>query len=304
MNIEPSCPVCSNKSLAAFNTYKHIWFICNQCKNGFRNRKEQYLLDYLPSFLIRLFPILSPLRSNPIVLADYSKQFDNMATTAHTEAHNKMGVFNNFMDDIINKFSLNLNGKRVLDISGGNGDFISKIKGLGADVAMTEFNEASVSFAKNNYKINAVRFDFNCDCISDLFDKRFDVVLLRAALMFCLDIDQFLKDLKKIIKPGSYVIVYCSHPPTPGIFLRHQVQDYLYLRLLQPKKIVSIFNKNQFELIAQEKDVLSSYTDDLTWKLSVLGLFYEALMRFKHPSLDRTVTRDHFIFKLRSDPKK
>ena len=39
---------------------------------------------------------------------------------------------------------------------------------------MTEFNEASVSFAKNNYKINAVRFDFNCDCISDLFDKRFE----------------------------------------------------------------------------------------------------------------------------------
>lgn len=225
------CPVCHASELSIINTYKHRWYTCQKCGNAFRVRKEKYLINRLSRFLLKCQPKLGHLLPDFSAIDDSSRMYDYMASEEHTRNDEQAESFEKFTSRIIKKHNIDFNGKRVLDISGGNGNFANKLDGLGARVTMTEYSSVSVEYARKHYGIEAVRFDFQSDCISELLQEKYDIVLLRAAIMFCLDISAFIHDLKRILHPGSQVLIVSSVPPSLGVFLRWQFDDYTYLRL-------------------------------------------------------------------------
>jgi tRNA A58 N-methylase Trm61 len=202
------------------------------------------------------------------------------------------------MTEMILKHNIEIGGKRILDISGGNGYFAKMLGKYGAKIAMTEYNEKSVEYARNIFQIEAVKFDFNQDCISSLFKGTFDLVLLRAAIMFCLNPRKFLDDLKEIIHKDTLIIVYDSVLPTLGAFLRWQLDDYTYLILYRPETLEKVFEKQGFGLVFREKH--TPYAYNLGWGMlgGLLGLIYEIPARLKYKNRDRVQKSSSFIFKL------
>ena len=291
------CQVCGNKKTISVNTYKHKWLYCNLCGSASRQRKKRYLFSFTPRFFLKLIPKLKLLVENPEVIDDNSKIYDYMATENHIKRHQVMKVFENFMDGMIRKYKINIDGKRILDISGGNGSFIKQFEKYGAVVAMTEYNENSVDYAKNNFHIEAVKFNFNKDSINDLFKRVFDLIFLRAAIMFCSDLNKFLIGLKRIIHGHTLIIVYDSISPSLGTFLRWQIDDYTYLVLYKPETLIKIFEGQGFELISHDTGIPYHFNEGYGIKMRLFNYLYGIVACLRSPDRDRRQKSSHFIFK-------
>src|SRR3989338_6136998 len=276
------CEICNSDDLAMVNTYKHHWVCCNQCQTATRKHKERYLVSYLPQCLLKAKPGYRVLLPDAVVIENHSKKFDYMATKEHTEAHQNAGVFELFMNDTVRKYGIKIEGKRILDVSGGNGNFSQKLEEQGAKVCMTEYNERAVEFAKNKYKIEAVKFDLNNGCIGSLFKGTFDLVLLRAAIMFCLQPGKFLNDLKKITHKETLVIVYDSVEPTLGAMLRLEFDDYTYLRLYSQKTLIDLFRKEGLQLITEGDLIPYIYTKGHCKLYKMIHWLYEIPATFNY----------------------
>jgi len=255
------------------NTYKHYWYICRMCEDAFRLRKERYLINWLPRFLLRIQPKLAHFLPDSSVIEDSSRVYDYMATEEHVRHDEKVNAFENFLTTLVDKHGVRFNGKSVLDISGGNGSFAKKLQGLAEAVTMTEFNLPSVEYARKHYEIEAVRFDFQSNSINEILEKKFDIVLLRAAIMFCLDVPKFVKDLKRILHPNAQVYLEVV-PPTLGVFLRWQFDDHFYLRLYNTKTIVNIFEGEGFKLVSRSDNPSVNYLEDFSIAMKLAQLAY------------------------------
>ena len=169
--------------------------------------------------------------------------YDYMALQAekHNRRHDRIGLFDFFTSNILQRNGIQLRGKNVLDVSGGNGYFAKQLQDYGGcRVVLTEYNQLSVDYAREKYGLEAVRFDFQKDCISDLFSEKFDLVLLRFAIMFCLDPAKFFRDLRRIIHENSLIVIQGSVVPSLGVFLRWEFDDYTYLILYDPDVLINI----------------------------------------------------------------
>jgi 2-polyprenyl-3-methyl-5-hydroxy-6-metoxy-1,4-benzoquinol methylase len=197
-----------------------------------------------------------------------------MANENHTQSHIDGGVFEKFMEQIVKRQNISLKGKSILDISGGNGSFAKNLESQGARVVLTEYSQASVNYAREHYGVKAECFDFQSDSIQEIFHEKFDLVLLRAAVMFCEDIPRFANDLKKILHPDSQVVLEGVEPPTPAAFLRWQFDDYTYLRMYQVKSVVEFFEKSGYELLDQYEGSSRHYLDNYSKAMKLAQLIY------------------------------
>ena len=171
-----------------------------------------------------------------------------------------------------------MQGKTILDVSGGNGHFIQEFKKLGADVSLTEINDPSIDYAKKTHGMKVFKFNFNTDSIKEVIKEKFDIVMLRAAIMFCKDLRVHVKDLKSIINPGGLVVVNHSVIPTLGVILRTQVDEFSYFSLRSPEQVIRHFEEEGFSLVERRDETdpgLYVYDHDLRLRWWILHLFYE-----------------------------
>jgi hypothetical protein len=116
----------------------------------------------------------------------------------------------------------------------------------------------------------------------------------RAAVMFCLDINKFLSDLKKIIHKETIIIKTDCVLPSIGVFLRWQLDDYTFNILYQSEVIVKIHKDQGFDLFGRDEQLPYIYTLNQSMKFKLFSLIYEIPATLKTPSHSKFTFKDRF----------
>lgn len=227
---ENKCPVCGSLSNIRFNSYKHYCFACYDCNSIFHEKKKgKYLLEYfLPqNILLKILPRQAYLRLFHVPknkIYDRASFYDVYSSESLNNDKFRISQAQQFCDQFeIN--GINLEGKRILDISGGPGVVASELAKKGADVIVTEFSEQSVAGMKNHLGVNAIKFDYLNDKLEDVFNgKLFDIVAIRSSIIFSGDIEKLLKSIDKIIEPSGYLLVETIIPSLGEVFWWQQME--------------------------------------------------------------------------------
>lgn len=305
-----SCKICGFEKTTKLNTQKHYWYYCNNCKSAFSKKKNHWLLRQYP--LEKVISVIKGKRHQS--LEDNQKIYDYMVTQGHIEHHEKRRLYERFVDKLVNPIGLGLTGKSVLDISGGNGSFANKLKNEGANLVLTEFNQASVDFAKKHYNLEAIKYDFNSDNISALLGvRKFDIILLRAAIMFCVDLEKLFKELKLISKDETIIIIESSVIPNSRVVIEWQKDEYNLLRLYSSEFLRTVFKKSGLKVIFDqprpndEDRLISNYRTDefrnysIHYKIHVLFWKYFYLVPILFKGLPKSNLEEAHDFVLKYD---
>ncbi|MHC5113731.1 MAG: class I SAM-dependent methyltransferase [Planctomycetota bacterium] len=225
-NLQPACHACDSKNVVEVDTFKRRWSLCDECGTAFPQTKPRLpLLSWLP-------------------YAEYKRRTDQTESSIYDyftrpeHVDYSIETAREFIEHTITPHGIALDGKRVLDISGGNGHFIHEIAKLGATPTLTEINEPSLAYARDELGIDSVEFDFNRHRIHEQALGPFDIVLARAAIMFCRDLEQFVRDTASILAPGGLLVIQHSVVPTLGVLVRVQLDEYSYHVLRQPEAVI------------------------------------------------------------------
>ena len=258
-----------------FKTYKHRWTL-DKSNGSVKIRERSFYplawLGWLTNLLEKKFRV--NFRKDNRIVKDSGEQYDYFTNPEDINIQSERA---DIFAEILNKENFNISDKSLLDISGGNGVFAKRFLKHGAgSVAITEFNKDSVEYTKNNLGIPAFYFDLNNHKISDLIDKKFDVIMLRGCIEFCNDLSALTKDLKKISHKNTIVIVTFI-VPTLGAALRTQFDQYNVLKLRQIDTVENIFSSNEWEVKSNTEMFLFSRNyafDHLTSSLNWFYLLY------------------------------
>lgn len=290
------CLECDSRNLAKIDTYKRHWYFCGDCGSGQPVQKDYYPLQFLP------------VKDWTKTVTDEESMYDYFVEQAHIDYSKETA--DEFLADYVKKWNIPVSGKKILDVSGGNGHFLNEFKKLGADVALTEINNPSIEYAKKTHGFDTYKFNFNSDRINQIIKDKFDLIMERASIMFCKDLGQHVKDLKDLINPGGLVIVNHSVVPTLGVILRTQVDEFSYFRLRSPEQVIKHFTDNGFELAERRDETdpsLYVYDHDFIFRWYILDLFYQTKALFslkKHrkfgfPARDRR--RSTLLFRYKGE---
>ena len=260
-----NCPSCLSSELCVVATYKRKWLLCKNCGTGFSEERSTYCLGFLP---IKGYGKTKALSEENI--------YDYFIDTVHIDWAVREGK--DFITDYLEPSQLNVSGKHLLDISGGNGHFIKQIESLGAKVTLTEFNKKTVDYARKTHGFEVFEYDLNKDDLLDKTKGEFDVVFARACIMFAKDLPKFVASLKQVLSKGGSVLINHSVEPTLGVMLRTQLDEFSYFVLRQPKTVIETFEANGFKLKHRSDETDSSlyvYENDLLLRWRFLHQVYE-----------------------------
>lgn len=287
------CKNCSSEDTFDVQTYKRVWHCCRTCGAAHATQKEKYPFSFLP---------YDDVKSGKV--EDAQGMYDYFTTDVHIDWAVREGQ--EFIRDFINPNSIEIEGKRILDVSGGNGYFVNEFGKLGATVSLTEFNQNAVDFAEEKLSLDEVFvYDMNADDLRQKIVGEYDVILCRANLMFCDDVGKFASTLLSCLSKDGVVVVTNCVAPTLGVFVRVQLDEFSYHLLRQPETIANAFEESGFQTRARFDETdpsLYVYDHDLLPHWMWLHYFYEiraariiATERsYGFPARDRR--RSHFIF--------
>lgn len=150
-------------------TYKHVWFIDDKSGEVFIKNRKRAPLDFLARHMTR-FRILSNDRNiekNPVVFYEGDSPLGQKFLSREdieVQVKRAQDFWNFFRQN-----GLDLSGKSILDVSGGNGVFARTLLNLGAKrVQITELSPAAVDYAKNELGLEAKVCDLNLHHLTDL----------------------------------------------------------------------------------------------------------------------------------------
>ena len=290
------CKYCNSDNNFTINTYKRDWHCCRACGTSFSQQKKSYPLSFLP------FPDLGKQGD-----LDEEKMYDYFIEQNHIDWSEREG--REFIKEYLEPAGIDVEGKSLLDISGGNGHFIKQIEKMGARITLTEINQKTIEYAGKTHGFDVLKYNLNSDDLPTVTGKKFDVVLARACLMFAKDLSKFAKEIQRSLCPGGVLLINHSVIPTLGVMLRTQLDEHSYFVLRQPETIIEAFQKEGFVLRhrADETDPsLYAYDNDLRPHWRFVHRFYEkrGLKRllsernFSWPARDRR--RSTLMFQLPS----
>lgn len=230
-----SCIHCGETRLLVLDTYKRWWHCCRACGTSVSEEKDTYPLAHLPHADLKKSASL-----------DEEKIYDYFVEQVHIDWSEREGL--EFIRDYLVPARLDVAGKDLLDISGGNGHFIRQIEKLGARVTLTEINRKTIEYARERHGFKVFEYNLNKDRLPDLTRDRFDVVFARACIMFAQDLGKFVEELRTVLRPGGHVLINHSVITTLGVLLRTQLDEFSYLVLRQPEAIIEAFTRRGFSL--------------------------------------------------------
>mgnify|MGYP003412117878 CR=1 FL=1 len=245
------------------DTYKHHWIICQKTGNAYSLKKK-------PGMINRLLQAYKSRKKSSYSIYDYF--------TSPSHIQWSLEESQKVISEIFNHHKLEPKGKRILDVSGGNGHVANELKKLGAEVVLTEVNDVAIEYARDQLQVETYKFDFQADSLDKVVTGKFDIVLLRAAIMFCVDMERFLVNLEKLLKPGAVVVFQYCVIPTLGVLLRTQNDDYSYLALYQPETLIQFCDGHGLRLVTRDDEVDSDpyvVDHDANRRLTFLRTWYE-----------------------------
>jgi 2-polyprenyl-3-methyl-5-hydroxy-6-metoxy-1,4-benzoquinol methylase len=221
------CPTCHGRDRVRIATYKRWWDLCRTCGTGTPEQRERYPLERLP---VDVFKRDAELDDASIY--DYFVTPSNVAAAKEEAAE--------FVDGVLGAHDIDVSGKAVLDVSGGNGHVAAAMAGLGADMTLTEINRPALEYAQRELGLHAVEYRFEDGPIAPRVDGRtYDIVLLRACVMFTEDLPALLRHCREVMNDGGLLMIDRSVKPTLGTLLRVQLDEFSYLILRQPETVVA-----------------------------------------------------------------
>ncbi|MFC7286927.1 class I SAM-dependent methyltransferase [Herminiimonas glaciei] len=290
----PNCPTCSKTNFITLTTYKRYWHCCRDCGTAISEQRDSYPLAMLPYADLKKGASL-----------DEEKMYDYFVEDIHINWSEREGQ--EFIDDYLRPANFEVGGKRLLDISGGNGHFIKQIEKLGAQITLTEINKKTIDYARQKHGFEVFEYNLNEHDLPAVTNQRFDIVFARACLMFAKDLSGFAAQIRRSLTPGGYVMINHSVIPTLGVMLRTQLDEFSYFILRQPESIIEEFLKHGFALHHRSDETdpgLYVYDNDLLPHWRMVHRIYEkkgvrALQNnreFSWPARDRR--RSTLVFKL------
>jgi hypothetical protein len=148
---------------------------------------------------------------------------------------------------------IDLQGKAILDVSGGPGYVACALQELGAKVLVTEYAPSTVKKMKGELKLDAVVFDYTSDDLSKITEKTFDLIMVRSSIIFCENLESFVAQVKSKLNPGGMVFLE-SILPTYGEIFWWQQLEYKFPRIYSQETIEKTFRRNGFFLKCGYKD--------------------------------------------------
>lgn len=251
--------------LVVLPTYKRYWDICLKTGTAVSRQRSWYPLSFLPWAAFKRTPSV-----------DEEKMYDYFVDDVHTAWAIQEGQ--EFVRDRLGRLELNVAGKKVLDISGGNGFVLKQIEKLGATVSLTEINRKTLDFARATHGIDVFEYNLNIHDLAEVTGRRYDVILARACIMFALDLPKFVDQLRRSLNPGGVVMIDRSVMPTVGVLTRVQLDEFSYYILRQPETIIKAFETSGFTTEHRLDEIdqdLYVYDHDLKRSWTFLHYLYE-----------------------------
>jgi len=116
--------------------------------------------------------------------------------------------------EIVEKLAKFLNekqGRRILDVGTGAGNFISLIKSVYAnyeEIIGIDYLEIAVSSAQKNFiEDDKVSFKVMDALQMDFPDESFDIVCLSNSLHHLVNVHAILQEMERVLKPGGYILI-------------------------------------------------------------------------------------------------
>lgn len=230
-----NCITCRSSDLLTIATYKRYWHCCKACGTAVSGERKTYPLSMLPYADFKKSPVL-----------DEEKMYDYFVEQVHIDWSEREGQ--EFIRDYLAPSGIEVAGKDLLDISGGNGHFIRQIEKLGARITLTEINKKAIEYARATHGFKVFGYNLNEHDLASLTQDRYDIVFARACIMFARDLDKFVGEMRTVLRPGGHVMVNHSVMPTLGVLLRTQLDEFSYFALRQPESIIAAFANRGFSL--------------------------------------------------------
>jgi 2-polyprenyl-3-methyl-5-hydroxy-6-metoxy-1,4-benzoquinol methylase len=262
---QTTCQTCNGRDILVLDTYKRYWHCCRTCGTAVSEQKSFYPLSILP---------FSDLRKGGDL--DEEKMYDYFVEQIHIDWSEREGQ--DFITDYLRPANVDVSGKNLLDISGGNGHFIKQIEKLGARITLTEINRKTIDYAKHKHGFDVLEYNLNQHDLPTVTGRKFDVIFARACVMFAMDLSKFVSEIKSSLVPGGLVLINHSVIPTLGVMLRTQLDEFSYFILRQPQAIIDAFQKEGLLLHhrADETDPgLYVYDNDLRLHWRMVHRYYE-----------------------------
>lgn len=290
-----TCVHCSSADIFVIDTYKRYWHCCRKCGTAISEQKSTYPMAFLP---------LSALKKSELL--DEEKMYDYFVEKIHVDWSEREGQ--EFIDDYLQPSSLEVAGKSLLDISGGNGHFIKQIEKIGAQITLTEINKKTIEYARRQHGFDVFEYNLNEHDLPTVTGRQFDIVFARACIMFAKDLSKFVNELRNVLNPGGHVMINHSVIPTLGVMLRTQLDEFSYFVLRDPGTIIDAFEKQGFVLQHRSDETdpsLYVYDHDLVrhWRWVYRRYEHKAIRRmavadrrFAWPARDRR--RSTLVFRL------
>ena len=162
------------------------------------------------------------------------------------------------IDYILNNFKKNIQDLDILDLGCGGGLTCEPLAKLGGNITGIDFVKENIDIAKKHsikskLKIKYIHADIDLIKIK----KKFDLILILEVLEHLENWEEFIKKLKKNLKPKGVVIISTINRTQFakyfGIFLAENILKWIpknthdYKKFIKPDDLKKILKKNKYE---------------------------------------------------------
>ena len=147
------------------------------------------------------------------------------------------------MEPLINYF-IDIHAKNILDVGTGEGGFIPVLLQTFPGATLTGIDPNAQSLGAARQKFPGIRF-LEMEAEKLLFDdNQFDVVSISMALHHLPKIKKALKEIKRVVKPGGYIII--NEPISDHLNSAQEVQKMYHHFRSRIDRLLGTFHRNTF----------------------------------------------------------
>ncbi len=179
------------------------------------------------------------------------KQYNGVADTysAQIQAMNKKSI-KEFQEALA---SVNVSGKKVLDLGCGAGDLISYLQSIGYDYAGVDSSEGMISKIQKTQNVDLRVEDFTKTSFKN---SSFDLVVSKWAVQTVQNIELVYKEAYRLLKRDACLVFLVSHPVRQFLEKKKAGKNYF------TKEIVNSLIFNKSITVQEPSHTMAEYLSD------------------------------------------
>ncbi|MDA7470786.1 hypothetical protein N8937_03215 [Candidatus Pelagibacter ubique] len=256
-----NCKFCKSKNISKINTYKSIYYLCNECLSSERKTKNSAPLQFLGNFLAligfkRISNFLTIKKDNKNYIGNgiinpYSNFIDKYKLKNDPNKWEFEKCYSHLFilaknNDLIKKNLVT----NLLEISGApgiQGDQLTK-RYPNINYFTTEFEPSTVNLMKKKLNLNCHLFDVNKIKFEQLIpDTKFDIIYIICSSLFSHNLKDLIRFFDKNLNESGSVI-FSVGKNTIGTHFRNMFDEFTHNYQISNNQIIRIFRNNNFIL--------------------------------------------------------